>query len=457
MALKTDGLYATWPIGSEVRADGEKIAKAGTDYSNLINDEQGTWDAVEGYFFQPADQVETVKSAYDDLIVHGLVVANATGEIRDALTAYGDTVDELQSDRRHITGRVIDYNQSVRNCEVIPDSGPLSEASIQAEIDRVVNALQTAKDSCAKAIAEIQASVDTQILNGPVPAAVQFAAGEGLDALDFTSVSYTTFTSVETLQNRNWANRIRNTQISFDRAGGFPWIEADRPAGSTSRTTHHAPTAGTRTQSNYIMPMPAWWMTKIPGRVGRFYQSRVGDGYSLKGNTTVEVDKSPWWSKDPSKTTTTTTTQHRTDAIDNAGGRWATAGRFLSKAGFVGDIVGFGFTVHDENAQALNEVHTDPHYAHLTVEEKQAEVVQRRNVAVASNTTIDLGIAGGAALAGAAIGGPAGAAVGFAGGLAVSAFMDWEVFDGRSAKDVVSDKVNDAVDWGQKKWKDWFG
>ena len=104
MALKTDGVYATWPIGSEVRADGEKIAKAGTDYSNLINDEQGTWDAVEGCFFQPADQVETVKSAYDDLIVHGLVVANATGEIRDALTAYGDTVDELQSDRRHIGG-----------------------------------------------------------------------------------------------------------------------------------------------------------------------------------------------------------------------------------------------------------------------------------------------------------------------------------------------------------------
>lgn len=457
MALDTSGLYKTWPIGAEVRGDGSKIAEAGKAYNDLIVQKHGTWTGLDEHFTRPADQVESAKSAYDDLIVHGVVVANATKDIETALITYGDTVDDLQRDRRVAQQHAREYNAGVRDGEEMPTSGPGSAAAVQAEIDGVVSRLQTAMDTCAADINGIEARLDTdQILSGPVPAAIEYAVGEGLEALDFKTIDYTTFTTVETLEHRGWANRLRNTEISFDRNTGFPWVDVERPAASTS-TSATSSAAGSQNLSSYLMPLPARWMTRLPGGIGRFYQSKLDRGFTLKPSQTVEVDRAPFWSTDPSTTTTTTTTTHRTDSITDMDGRWATAGRWISKAGWVGDVVGFGFMYHDEGAQARQEVYQDQRYSDLSTEEKEAEAAQRHHVSVATNTTIDWGIAGGAALAGAAVGGPAGAAVGFVGGLAVTAFMDWEVFGGKSAKDHVSDAANSVVDWGQKKWDDWFG
>lgn len=468
MSLDTSGLYATWPIGAEVRADGKDINKATQAYGQLIIDSQSTWTALDQSFRQPESQVETAKSAYDDLIVGGAAIGTAGSRIRDALVTYGDAVDDLQRDRRLAKTAAREYNAAVAAGEEIPGSGTGSREAVQAQIDSVTRRLQEAMDTCAETLNGLELELDVaSFVDGPVPNIITTVLNDGLANLSFSDISYTDFHHVETIRNPTVVNRLTNTSINIGTRPNFPFfgVDVDTPTSTTSTSTHS--TTRVETRANFLLPAPMGWMGKIPGRLGDRYRARVdADGRAHRVETSrSRVRDGGVFSRNGTVTTTTTTTH--TDTSNN---RWrpgdSTAttdgwrgglNRAARVAGPVGDVVGVAFTFEGAYNEHYEEFSNNPEYANLSPVERENEVLENTVVTTVTDTGIDLAAGGTGAAIGAAVGGPVGAVVGFGVGLGLSWASDQDWFGGKSVKDWASDGANDAVDGIKDKWNDWFG
>lgn len=468
MSLDTSGLYETWPIGAEVRADGKDIHAATQAYGQLIIDSQATWTALDQSFRQPESQAETAKSAYNDLIVGGSAIGTTGSRIRDALVTYGDAVDDLQRDRRLAKTAAREYNAAVTAGEEIPGSGTGSREAVQAQIDSVTRRLQEAMDTCAETLNGLELELDAaSFAEGPVPDIITTVLKDGLANLSFSDISYTDFHHVETIRNPTVVNRLTNTSINIGTRPNFPFfgVDVDTPSSTTSTSTHS--TTRVETRANFLLPAPMGWMGKIPGRLGDRYRARVdADGRAHRVETSrSRVRDGGVFSRNGTVTTTTTTTH--TDTSNN---RWrpgdSTAttdgwrgglNRAARVAGPVGDVVGVAFTFENAYNEHYEAFSNDPEYADLSPAERENEVLENTVVTTVTDTGIDLAAGGTGAAIGAAVGGPVGAVVGFGVGLGLSWASDQDWFGGKSVKDWASDGANAAVDGIKDKWNDWFG
>lgn len=468
MSLDTSGLYATWPIGAEVRADGKDINKATQAYGQLILDSQSTWTALDQSFRQPQSQAETAKDAYNDLLVGGAAIGTTGSRIRDALVTYGDAVDALQRDRRLAQTAARDYNTAVGAGEEIPTTGSKSQAAIQAQIDSVTRRLQEAMDACAETLNGLELDLDVaSFADGPVSDIITTALKDGVANLSFSDISYTDFQTVETIRNPTVINRLTNTSIDIGTRPKFPFfsVDVDTPTSTTSTSTHA--TTRVRTRSNFLLPAPMSWMGKIPGRLGDSYRSRVdADNRAHQVETTrSRVRDGGIFSRNGTVTHTTTTT-----TTDTSNNRWrpsdATAttdgwrgglNRVARVAGPVGDVVGVAFTFEGAYGEHYQDISNDPRYADLSPSQRENEILENTVVTTVTDTGIDLAAGATGAAVGAAVGGPIGAVVGFGLGLGLSWAADKDWFGGKSVKDWASDGANAAVDGIKDKWNDWFG
>lgn len=467
MALDTSGLYKTWPIGAEVRSDGKAIHNATQAYGQLIIDTQATWTAMDASFRSPENQVETAKRAYDDLIVGGTAIGTAGSRVRDALVTYGDTVDDLQRDRRLAQTAAREFNAKVADGDEVPDSGEGSEAAVQQQIDNVVQRLQTAMETCAEVLNKIDLELDIDsFVSGPVPNIITTVLKDGVKNLGFSDIEYIEFNDVKTTTSPGIGNRLSNTSIDVGMKSSFPFIGVDIDYPKTERDKTRTKDVFTETKSNFLLPASMAWMGKIPGKLGEKYRTRVGKDNRAENvtkktsKTTVKGDH--WWSKDreKTKTKTKTSTSNQQWRPDKDSGRskptttgWkGVATRTAKSAGFVGDVVGVAFTFEGNENQYEKEFANDPKYADLSPQERENEVTENTVVKTATDTTIDLAAGGTGAAIGAAFGGPIGAVAGFGIGIGLSWASDQDWFGGKSAKDWAGEKANQAVDWA----KGWF-
>lgn len=477
MALDTSGLYKTWPIGSEVRADGRAINTATQAYGQLILDTRSTWTALDQSFHEPQNLVSTAQGAYDDLIVGGTAIGTVGSKIRDALVTYGDAVDALQDDRRRAKQAARDF--AALGADDVPESGAGSEQAVQQQIDRVVSSLQDAMDTCAETLNGLELELDIASFSaGPVPTVVKSVLKDGLGNLDFSDITYTDFHRVKTVTNPTVVNKLVNTNIDVGMKSTFPFIEVDIDTPGPSTDMSHGSTTRTVTKSNFLLPAPMMWMGKLPFGLGEKYRARVGqDGRASEVKTTRgRARNGGVFSRNGQVVKTTTTT--RTDTSHR---KWRPTGdsnrvspttsgtrgaltRVARYAGPAGDVVGVVFTYENAYNETYESMNDDPRYAGLSPEQREREIRENATVKTVTDTGIDFAAGATGAAVGAAFGGPIGAVAGFGIGLGLSLASDQDWFGGTSVKDWVSDKANSAVD-GLKsaggavkdKWNDWFG
>ncbi|MPY09703.1 hypothetical protein [Arthrobacter bussei] len=433
MGFDTSGLD-DWALTADLDAAAAEIATAGTAVSAAVDGLATTWSGLSASYSAP-EQVD-VLAVFSSITPHGDVLELAAAQAKTALTAFADTVRQLEARRSALLGEAAAFEADPPRVDPAdPDSDvdQMQQGLLQHDITALAQDYDDAVLACVAALNGIDGTTDDTVstLSGPEVGLVVAGGTNYSGTYTFKRVDITAYRQVPMpWQDFRFTPLDPNLPLTPAEIAGNRYLTIDGRdvhIGSPDHPDYGRTVSEAYTRNGFV-PAVDW----RPSVNQRLYDT------SAAYRARVDANPSNWRIPDPAAPRPTF-------------GELPNGLKGIRIGGGVLAVGMAGLTIADERGKAYDRLLVE--HPEMSEADRSARATELGVVRGGAKTAFDVGAGMTGAAVGTMIGGPVGTVIGFGVGMGISYLADQELPDwlgGESVKDAVADGAEAAYDAGKE-------